>query len=106
MFKTLLKLLRGRRTCIQTKHFAAYRPLIEALEDRLAPAASRFAVIGDYGSGFTAEQKVANLVKSWNPDFVVTLGDNIYGPASNYDAFVGQYYHDYIYPYKGSYGAG
>ena len=28
-----------------------------------------FAVIGDYGSDDTHELDVANLVKSWNPDF-------------------------------------
>src|SRR5258705_10398767 len=36
----------------------------------------RFAVIGDYGADTNAEQDVADLVKSWNPDFVITVGDN------------------------------
>jgi predicted outer membrane repeat protein len=62
-------------------------------------------MIGDYGAGSTAEQKVANLVNSWNPDFVATVGDNNYG-SPVYDAHVGQYYHSYISPYTGSYGAG
>ena len=33
---------------------------------------TRFAVIGDYGSAGQAEADVSSLVKSWNPDFVIT----------------------------------
>ena len=68
----------------------------------------RFAAIGDYGSAGPNELAVANLVKSWNPDFIITLGDNNYevGSDSTIDANIGQYYHEYIYPYKGSYGDG
>jgi phosphodiesterase/alkaline phosphatase D-like protein len=67
-----------------------------------------FAVIGDYGLAGTNEQNVANLVKSWNPNFILTVGDNNYpsGAASTIDPNVGQYYHSYISPYKGSYGPG
>jgi tartrate-resistant acid phosphatase type 5 len=67
-----------------------------------------FAVIGDYGSGSSNERDVANLVNSWNPDLVITLGDNNYssGAASTIDSHIGQYYHQYIAPYQGSYGAG
>jgi hypothetical protein len=67
-----------------------------------------FAVIGDYGYDSQPEADVAALVKSWNPEFIVTVGDNNYGSgaASTIDANIGKYYHDYIYPYKGSYGAG
>ena len=36
----------------------------------------RFAVIGDYGTDSGNEAAVANLVKSWNVDFVITTGDN------------------------------
>ena len=39
----------------------------------------RFAVFGDYGVNNTNEQSVENLVKSWNPDFIITAGDNSYG---------------------------
>lgn len=70
--------------------------------------ATVFAVIGDYGQDSQSEADVATLVKSWDPDFIVTVGDNNYGSgaASTIDANIGKYYHDYIYPYKGSYGAG
>jgi len=69
---------------------------------------TRFAVIGDFGNTGPSEQAVANLVHSWNPDFIATVGDNNYdtGSASTIDANIGQYYHDYIYPYLGSYGSG
>jgi len=67
-----------------------------------------FAVIGDYGLAGQNEADVAKLVKSWNPDFIVTVGDNNYndGAMWSIDQNIGQYYHDYIYPYTGKYGAG
>ena len=73
-----------------------------------AQTSTRFAVIGDYGLAGTAEEDVANLVNSWNVDFIITLGDNNYpdGKASTIDENIGQYYHQYIYPYVGSYGEG
>jgi tartrate-resistant acid phosphatase type 5 len=69
---------------------------------------TRFAVIGDYGAISAPERDVANLVKSWNPDFIVTVGDNNYpsGSASTIDRAIGQYFHDYIYPYHGEFGEG
>ena len=68
----------------------------------------RFAVIGDYGYAGTAESDVAKLVKSWNPNFIITVGDNNYesGAASTIDSNIGQYYHSFIFPYVGKYGAG
>lgn len=70
--------------------------------------AQHFAAIGDYGYASNSERDVAQLVHSWNPDFIITLGDNNYdaGEASTIDANIGQYYHDYIAPYRGTYGAG
>ncbi len=68
----------------------------------------RFAVIGDYGSGDQNEAHVSKLVKSWNPDFIVTTGDNNYptGSANTIDQNIGKYYHEYIAPYQGEYGVG
>ena len=67
-----------------------------------------FAAIGDYGSGEQAEADVAKLILSWQPEFIITLGDNNYpsGAADHMDTAVGQFFHSYIYPYIGSYGAG
>ncbi len=66
----------------------------------------RFAAIGDYGYAGPPERDVANMVKSWNPDFIITLGDNNYdvGDSTTIDQNIGQYYHEYIYNYKGRYG--
>ncbi|MDQ3323685.1 MAG: metallophosphoesterase, partial [Acidobacteriota bacterium] len=54
------------------------------------------------------EAPVAQLVKSWQPDFIITLGGNNYpnGEASTIDANIGQYYHEYINNYQGGYGSG
>jgi hypothetical protein len=72
------------------------------------PEKIRFAVIGDYGSGEQAEADVADLVKSWDPEFILTVGDNNYpaGSPDTLDQNIGQFYSDYIYPYSGSYGDG
>ena len=72
------------------------------------PSSVTFAAIGDFGSNDANEQDVALLIKSWNPDFIITLGDNNYpdGEAATIDAAIGKYFHEYIYPYRGSYGAG
>ena len=66
-----------------------------------------FAVIGDYGTGTIVEARVAEMVRQWNPDFVVTVGDNNYGPLSPEPAdfdppvtfwtrFVGAFYGQFI----------
>lgn len=69
---------------------------------------ARFAIIGDFGDNNKAEGDVAAMIASWNPDFVVTAGDNNYpdGAASTIDGNIGKYYNPYIYPYLGKYGAG
>ena len=86
----------------------SFRTLTEPLEPRLL--LTRLAVIGDFSSDVQTQPTVdvSNLVKSWSPDAVLTTGDNNYpnGAASTIDANIGQYYHDFIYPYTGSYGKG
>ncbi|MFL5732386.1 MAG: hypothetical protein ACJ78Q_04225 [Chloroflexia bacterium] len=38
-----------------------------------------FAVIGDYGAAsYPEEGQVAAMIHSWNPDLVITVGDNNY----------------------------
>jgi hypothetical protein len=71
-------------------------------------------IIGDFGAAAEGavsasnELAVANLVKRWNPDFVLTLGDNNYpsGAAATIDVNIGQFYHEFIAPYLGGYGSG
>ncbi len=68
----------------------------------------RIAVIGDYGLAGSAAEEVAGLVKEWNPNLIITLGDNNYpaGAASTIDQNIGQYYHEYIAPYRGRFSPG
>ena len=72
------------------------------------PLAVKFAVIGDFGLDGVAEADVATLVHSWQPDIIITVGDDNYpsGAADTIDANIGKYYHDYIFPYIGTYGPG
>lgn len=63
-----------------------------------------FAFIADYGDGGSNSHDVAVLVKSWEPEFILTGGDNNYntGAAADIDVNVGAQYRSYIYPYAGS----
>lgn len=65
----------------------------------------RFAVVGDYGLVGEPAAAVATLVSGWQPDLILTTGDNNYpdGEPATIDGNIGQYYADYIYPYTGSY---
>jgi len=58
-----------------------------------------FAVIGDYGKAGDPERKVAEMVKNWNPDFIITTGDNNYehGYLNTIDENISNYYGDFIY---------
>ena len=61
-----------------------------------------FAVVGDMGSDNSNEQHVADLIDSWNPSYVWTVGDNVY--TDSYPKDVGKYYHQYMYPNDPTYG--
>jgi len=67
-----------------------------------------FALIGDYGDAAYGLPAVAELVSSWQPDLILTLGDNNYpdGSAETIDENIGQFFAPYISPYKGEYGPG
>lgn len=68
-----------------------------------------FAVVGDYGYIGPAAAAVAGMIRSWEPEFIITTGDNIYGPVDYYDMrpeipgmqtgwdeYVGSYYGEWI----------
>lgn len=88
--------------------------LLFLINPRLSAETITIGIIGDYGAAYAGpvaasnEQAVASLVKSWQPGFIITTGDNNYpnGEASNIDTNVGQFYHEFIHPYSGSFGAG
>jgi tartrate-resistant acid phosphatase type 5 len=79
-------------------------------EDGRAPRAllARFAVIGDYGNDSPDEARVARMVSGWNPDFIITTGDNNYpsGSADTIDANIGKHYQRFIGNYRGAHGLG
>jgi hypothetical protein len=68
----------------------------------------RFAVIGDFGRAGPDLKAVADLIDSWQVDFIITTGDNNYpdGAQETIDSNIGQYFHAYISPYIGEYGPG
>jgi tartrate-resistant acid phosphatase type 5 len=67
----------------------------------------RYAIISDIHGSTSFTSEVSVLVKSWNPEFIVTAGDSHYGSSTlTIDDQVGQYYHDFIFPYIGGYGTG
>jgi tartrate-resistant acid phosphatase type 5 len=67
-----------------------------------------FAVIGDFGQEGRHAFQVAEMIDSWDVDFIITTGDNNYpdGEASTIDDNIGQYYHRYIGNYQGEYNRG
>src|SRR6266511_3921437 len=81
--------------------------LIAAVATNASAAApvvpTTFAAIGDFGSDYISSRRVARLVRDWQPQFVITLGDNNYpaGSAATIDRNIGQFYHEFIAPYKG-----
>jgi hypothetical protein len=55
------------------------------------------AVVGDFGVDDANEAAVASMIRGWNPDDVVTTGDNYYATSGGigtgkYDIAVGKYY--------------
>src|SRR4051812_5469607 len=63
-------------------------------------ADTRFAVIGDFGNG-VAETAVANRLRTFNPEFIISVGDQIYTPpaggtTAEFDASVGSTYGSFI----------
>ena len=68
---------------------------------------TRFAIIGDYGTDDAPARAVASLViTNFAPEFIVTLGDNNYGTAADFDDAVGKYFARYIGNYSGAHGPG
>jgi diadenosine tetraphosphatase ApaH/serine/threonine PP2A family protein phosphatase len=68
-----------------------------------------FAVLGDYGYIGSGAEAVSGMIRSWEPRFIVTTGDNTYGPVdyadlhpelpgmqTGWDEYVGRYYGEWI----------
>jgi hypothetical protein len=54
--------------------------------------AQTFAIISDYGSADTNEAKVSQMVRGWNPQFIITAGDNFHKTLTPLETMIGQYY--------------
>lgn len=94
------RLLVGLTPFLQTVLIATIQPAgkIEAQE--------RFAVIGDFGDT-TAATNVANRLKSMKPNWITTVGDNIYttgGTTAEFDAAIGIKYGSFIKGSAGTFG--
>ena len=83
----------------------AFLPVVSGLtllHSNAAPASpdfTRFAAIGDYSAN-AQTRAVADLIAGWNPDFVITMGDNNYsgtGTVAAWDNAVGQYFAPFIH---------
>jgi hypothetical protein len=92
-----------RRSSVGARAAAAIAFAVESLECRRLLA--QFAVIGDYSQGQPLLD-VSNRIKSWNPAFIATVGDNWYSNDPTIDYTVGKYFHDWVSPYTGAFGAG
>jgi hypothetical protein len=89
-------------------NFPTLTPTITLTPSQTPVPSVRFTVIGDFGQAGPELEQVAALIDSWQVDFIITTGDNNYpsGEASTIDENIGQYFHEYIYPYLGEYGEG
>lgn len=72
-------------------------PTVTATDTTNPAEPTVFAVIGDYGTDDENERAVAELVASWDPDFIITTGDDYYARAggrgtARYDESTGAYY--------------
>lgn len=64
------------------------------IRTRSRKPATQFAVLGDYGAGTPQQLTIAKLMEQYQPDFVLTTGDNAYqdGRASEYRKNIFPYY--------------
>lgn len=58
----------------------------------------RFAIIGDYGLDGKGLKATAEMIKKWQPDYILTLGDNNYhrGCQETFEKNVSQYFGKFI----------
>lgn len=66
--------------------------LIIALMITAGANAQRFAIISDFGSADSNEARVAALVRSYNPEFIITAGDNFHLTRTPLDRMVRDHY--------------
>ena len=65
-----------------------------------------FAYVSDFGTKDANENKVANMISGWNPAFVISGGDNVYGLISSHYLSVecaNENFNDSVMSYYGKY---
>src|SRR3954467_3126852 len=89
-----------RRQQARRRSSRAISCAIEPLESR-----RMLTIVAVYGDiqGSTNAQTTANMVRSWNPESVMLVGDDYYEADGDIDNTIGKYYHDYISPYSGAF---
>jgi tartrate-resistant acid phosphatase type 5 len=103
----------GRASASPIQSRGAQVPLLGALDVpevnvSFTNRAVTFAAVGDFGQDGRDEERVANMIKSRKPMFIVTNGDNNYpkGEQATFDNNVAKHYHKFIkfdYRYRGEY---
>lgn len=106
---------RVRHLCHTSRYsteFACKRNISIDVPSEPVEETTNFAIVGDFGIPGANEASVANLIKGWNPKFIVALGDNWYDDSltpegdispDSIDDDIGQYFSNYLYPYNGKY---
>ncbi len=106
----LLLLLAAHSACGQNLNNATPFPPTGIDQGTIVTSAAptvTFALIGDYGAGGPTQARVADMVRRWLPDRILTAGDNNYGSVhsdpptapggiTDWTRFVGDYYGGYI----------
>jgi hypothetical protein len=95
-----------RTAAVQLQWSSASTPLSVVPRSRLFAYDVRIGSIGDYGKENDFAVGTAKLVKGWNPQSIITLGDNYYDGVSAIDDNIGEEYQAYIGNYKGDHGPG
>ena len=81
---------------------APVEPSQEIPNSSSTPVEEVIAVVGDFGVASRKQRAVANLVAGFDPDFVLTLGDNRYKKKLSYQRLVGNYYPQKVVPTVGN----
>lgn len=81
---------------------SAWEPTEQTTKNSFAPVEEVIAVVGDFGVASRKQRAVSNLVAKFDPDFVLTVGDNRYKKKFGYQRLVGNYYPQKVVPAVGN----
>ncbi len=97
-----------------TENRATAQNLLKRIDSLSTSSVKTYASHGDWrgnNNNRATRLAVSQVVKKWKPEIIQTLGDNYdinHYPSMTHsqaiDKQVGELYHDYMYPYAGTYG--